>query len=179
MSLYELLMYISPQIDGICVTDHFCATPVAKLQDTYPLCFFGAEITSDEGDILVYGVPEDGIIRGSAEFVLEQVHRLGGIAVAAHPFDKYRYGVGDSVYSLPFDAIEINGLASRKSNREAQIAAKALNLPVVGGSDAHHYENLNSVVTIFSSPIHSIEDLIAAVKQKSCSVRFLPQTNFI
>ena len=54
-----------------------------------------AEVTSSKGHIVALGIRED-VGRGmSPEETVEAIRDLGGIAVAAHPFVKYRDGLCD------------------------------------------------------------------------------------
>jgi hypothetical protein len=130
--------------------------------------FFGVEVASTEGDILAYGitmVPSKGL---RASQIISSIHRQGGIAVAAHPFSNRHLAFHDTVYNYNFDAIEINGSIGKSNNEKARRAAKSMGLPLIGGSDAHSKDQLNTIATLFRKPINSMGDIVKAIKEKEC-----------
>jgi hypothetical protein len=50
----------------------------------------------------------------------------------------------------------------------ARQAARSMDLPLTGGSDAHSLKQLNTVATKFKEKIESIEDIVKAIKNKKC-----------
>jgi predicted metal-dependent phosphoesterase TrpH len=74
--------------------------------------------------------------------ILAEVEKQGGIAVAAHPFDRRRPALGRSrdlaEYSGRIAVEALNGRSyTGLGNREAAACAAAHRLPVTAGSDAH------------------------------------------
>jgi predicted metal-dependent phosphoesterase TrpH len=120
----------------------------------------GEEVTSRDGHILgLFLTRPVAPGRGAAETVAD-IHRQGGIAIAAHPFwhadghsGRRRQGVGQLIGEVPFDAVEIrNGgvtLSMVQANHRAAAEATALGLIGVGGSDAHVREALGLALTAF------------------------------
>ena len=127
----------------------------------------GVEISSTEGHILAYGMASIPSRELEPEDVIRIIHADNGLAVAAHPFSVQ--GVGELVYDLPFDAIEINGARSASDNRRAKEAATILELPMVGGSDAHVHGEIASCVTQFKKKIRTMDELITEVKKGRCT----------
>lgn len=144
-------------LDGIAITDHgslggyFEAKPMAKKYGVGLVA--GYEYKSADGDLLVLGLPRmPKLVRLPAADVVDFAHRLGGIVVAAHPFDPFRPGVGRLLYDgLNVDAVEtINGHCFVYGNRKAARAASVLNRARVGGSDAHTPSEVGCGFTVFS-----------------------------
>ena len=100
--------------------------------------------------------------------VLARVHALGGVAVAAHPYDKtIDHPSGDFIFTLDgLGAIE--GLHGRKKGSHNDLAIEAadhLNLPCVGGSGAlGAASEVGSAATLFRDPVASEADVVAQLK---------------
>ena len=166
----EHLFYeICSRIDGICITDHWILEPINYLE-VYeePKVFFGVEIATDYGDILAYGIKTVPSKNLSAKEVINFIHNQGGVAICAHPFSNRHFAFGDDVYDFNFDAIEINGAIGKKYNKTAKETAAIMDIPTIGGSDSHSITQLNTMGTLFSTPINSLDDIISAIKEKSC-----------
>jgi hypothetical protein len=88
--------------------------------------------------------------------------------VCAHPFSNRHDGFGKYVFDYDFDAIEVNGTILEGLQVKAEKAAIEMDIPTIGGSDAHSYRQLNTVVTKFDMPINSMDDIVRAVKNKEC-----------
>ncbi|MHA1229327.1 MAG: PHP domain-containing protein [Candidatus Helarchaeota archaeon] len=149
---------INKGLDAIIITDHNILS--TRILLNFPIEYFdilkvfiGEEITTIDGDILAYGISEP-IPQGlTAEKTINLIHDQNGIAVAAHPYRKSKkfghklLGLGDRIFDLDLDAIEgYNGNNSNASNHLAVKTAKKLNLPIIGGSDAHFPSEIGKVV---------------------------------
>jgi len=163
-------------LEGIAITDHDSnvgnvkAREIAKKYDVK--VFSGVEITTDSGHILAYGVYEKPPYRKSVAVTIDWIHDQGGIAVCAHPFRKSSPSLEEKVYDHKFDAIEINGRCREAQNRAAALAAQVLNLPLIGGSDAHYIQALGRIYTEFFSDITTDDELIKAIKAGQCEVKY-------
>jgi len=162
----QLFNNISNSLEGICITDHWVLKPLTHFKYYNIPVYFGVEITSDLGDILAFGIKKVPSKKARAEDIINFIHDQGGIAICAHPFSNRHYAFGERVYEFEFDAIEINGAIGKKYNELARKAALILDLPTVGGSDAHSVDQLNTKATKFDVPITSISDIVKAVKNK-------------
>jgi predicted metal-dependent phosphoesterase TrpH len=167
-------------LHGICITDHNYVWKSETIQDLRQkhgfLVLRGNEITTDQGDILVFGLDEDirGIIR--LEDLREKVSDTEGFMIAAHPFRGFlTFGIGElgltpeKAMERPFlkliDAVEVlNGKVTKKENEFALNVAKGLGLPVTGGSDAHEVDEVGTYATQFHREIENEKDLIEALK---------------
>lgn len=147
-------------LDGIAITDHNEIEGALIALDQAPKDFHvipGIEVSSLEGHILGLGLKEKIPRDLPAKETIDLIHELGGIAIAAHAFEKIRSGLGEKVASLDLDAVEIYNGRSLFSPKKLKKLAKDINLPVVGGSDAHFPQEIGSV-TIYTknNPIKSI-----------------------
>ena len=121
-----------------------------------------------EGDILVFGLQESIQDILSARELLQRVHAEGGVAVAAHPY-RWGYGLGDRIFELELDGIEVlNGNCSPDEMQQARQAQQKLQLAATGGSDAHRPERVGDYLTWFPEPVTSEAQLVAAIKNKTC-----------
>ncbi len=178
ITLDETLNELTGKVNAITVTDHnyihrFSEETLQALFDKYQIVVLApsVEISTAQGDILAYGISSPPTPYLDIHKVIDMIHSEGGIAISAHPFDYL--GVGDLIYDLEIDAIEINGSRSQLSNELAKGAAATLNLPLVGGSDSHIHTQVGRCVTQFSIPIKTIQDLIEQIKKRKCSPVFL------
>ncbi len=148
-------------LDGVAITDHNTtrgATEALRYESEGFRVIPGVEVSSLEGHILCLGVTELIARDIPAEEVIERAHELGGIAIAAHPFDRFRSGVGDLVFSLKFDAVELYNGHTLASTRDIGGVRSEIKIPVVGGSDAHRLEDIGLVyIETGDDPIESIK----------------------
>lgn len=74
------------------------------------LCLDGVEISTDDGHLIALGLPVAPYpLAGEGRDVLEDVHRLGGIGVAAHP-DSPRTALQWRDWEVPLDGLELVNL---------------------------------------------------------------------
>ncbi|NPB09834.1 MAG: PHP domain-containing protein [Thermodesulfobacteria bacterium] len=169
-------------LDLICITDHFSTEVLEHLspgpQENGLMVLVGMEYSTPDGDFLLFApgkVP--WFPRGlSSREVLEEIRRLGGLSIWAHP---YRWGREPDEELLEdglVDAIEVlNGRTSLLANAQARELAYAFDLPGVAGSDAHSVEEIGIVFNETDRLIRTVEDLIAAVKDGSVKPRLSEQ----
>jgi len=159
-------------LDGIALTEHGIRWPDekveavrlnAKIDDL--VIVIGQEVTcfnkgKRQGDFLVFGVLESLGSNISAHELIEIGHREGGVVIPAHPYKKSRigddyYGVGDRIFDLEIDAIE---LYHPEHDEEAIIkveeaSMKMGGIPLTGGSDAHDLFMIGACTTIFEQEV--------------------------
>jgi predicted metal-dependent phosphoesterase TrpH len=170
---------IKMNLEGVCFTEHHSIIPLWPLEKIrIPEGFYvfrGVEISTDRGHLLVYGLEDDSRNIWSSHTylnafqVIENVHRLGGICVPAHPFRGWD-SFGKDVFRMDgFDAIEThNGLDLENNNQKAIHIARLRNLPSIGGSDCHSKAQVGRALTEFKNPVHTIEGLIDEIKKGNC-----------
>lgn len=168
-------------LDGLCLTDHnhvWDPRAVADLGQKYNfLVLRGNEITTDQGDMVVFGLEKEikGIIR--LEELKEAVLKAKGFIVCAHPFRGFlTFGAGklgltpEKAMERPLfklvDAVEVmNGKVTEKENDLAKKVAAGLNLPITGGSDAHEVSAVGTFATWFPQPIKDEKGLVEALRR--------------
>jgi hypothetical protein len=101
----------------------------------------------------------------TAQAVLELVESVRGAAVIAHPFKPgYQFHARELAEHPRVCALEVcNGQCLDYQNADARALAVQLKLPGTGGSDAHKLHEIGSCYTEFSVPVHSEQDLVAAL----------------
>ncbi len=168
-------------LDGVVFTDLNSMEGLAEFREAGAaeglLALCGVEIATDRGHYLAFfpepeKVPALPQIFGTPPWpvrdVLAKVASLGGVAVAAHPYDKTidRPG-GDVVFTLQgLSAIEgLNTRAKGPANDLAVEAADHMGLPCVGASGAKgSLDDVGKAATLFRDPVRSEADLVAQLR---------------
>jgi predicted metal-dependent phosphoesterase TrpH len=167
-------------LDGIVVTDLNTLDGLEEIRaagrEASFLALVGASIATDHGHYLCYfpepeRLPALPQVFGTTPWPVREVLRFvqskGGVAVAAHPYDKtIDRPSGDFVFTLDGLAA-IEGLCGRcrgPANDLAVEAADHLNLPCVAGSGARTATEIGEVATLFREPVASEADVVAQVR---------------
>ena len=158
-------------LDGIGIVDHdtFGGFHKALEIETDLIIIPGIEVSTCKGHILAYGITDGEIEIGlTPQETVKIIHRLGGIAVPAHPFDFIRLGIKKEVYKINADAIEvINGCSTLpRYNKKAIKVAQELDLPMVAGSDGHSTEEIGNAWTDFLVEPETWQDVITMILRK-------------
>jgi len=174
----EIVSYAkSIGLDGIAITDHdvIKGSLIALKYDSENFKVIpGLEVSSIDGHILALGVTELIERDLSAQRTIERIHDLGGIAIAAHPYDRFRSGVGDLIYKLNFDAVEIFNGRTLSSTKDMRKISENIKLPLVGGSDAHCIDEIGCIsIVVNSDPLDSIRRGEVEIEVKSSKVKLL------
>ena len=167
-------------LDAICITDHNHLWSREKIEalsrkHDFPV-FRGNEITTEQGDMVVFGFYEDiqGII--PIEDLQRKVDEAGGVIIAAHPFRGFKtfstaqLGLTPEKASqrLIFKSVSamevLNGKVTPAENDFARQVAAELGLPCIGGSDAHTAGEVGQFATEFDAPVRNEEELVAALR---------------
>ena len=166
-------------IDGIVLTEHRQWNPAAdyrELEDRYGILVLrGAEVETDYGHVLVYGVNDDITsrfdftdVRLSAQEVISEVTRLGGVAAPCHP-GRPNIGLCEHYDSKPplagVVAVEaLNGGSRKGENERVQALIDHYGYGAFGGSDAHLVSLIGICATEFEDEVRSVEGLVAALQ---------------
>jgi len=153
-------------LDGVAITDHDTIDGLSEFSKIAGLLVIpGVEMTTSQGHILALNVStlfESGL---SLAETIDQIHDAGGLAVVAHPRAFFK-GISEEQLDKSFDAIEvINASAvpfSLSVRRNRKVAAN-LNLPQIGGSDAHQGPEIGMAYTIIDAE-KNIDAVIKAIK---------------
>jgi predicted metal-dependent phosphoesterase TrpH len=181
-------------LDGLCLTDHNHVWTSERIEELrqkhgFPV-FCGNEITTSQGDMLVFGLDKDiqGIV--TLEELRAEVDAAGGFMIAAHPFRGFltfstvQLGLTTEVAAKRplfqlVDGMEVlNGKVTDKENGFALSVAELLQLPSTGGSDAHRADEVGKYATRFFVEVHTEAELIRALRSKKfVPVAFRPEKN--
>jgi len=158
-------------LNGFALTDHNTVGghgELGALAQRHPevLLVPGVEVSTIEGHLLVYGIPEAPPPRRELAETVSWVQAHGGEAVPAHPF-RWTHGVGGRVaQSAPVSALETtNGHNSRRANLRASRLATARKLGATGGSDAHTLADLGRAFTEVPDGTASVDELLEAIRR--------------
>ena len=178
-------------LDAICITDHnymWDRRTIEALVDKYEFPVFrGTEITTDQGDILVFGLDSISIRGGlvSAKELRDVVRKKGGFMIAAHPFRGFLISDVQSLGLTPekaskrelfklVDAVEVlNGRVNASENIFTKKVSDICALPGTGGSDAHEINEVGIYATHFQDKVTTEKELIEALKSKVYSACIL------
>lgn len=163
-------------LDGIVITEHDRLWPedeLAELQAAAPdlVVLGGVEVSGRDGDVLCYGIVDlTDLRRGMAwSDICREVHRQGGVAVAAHPF---RWGQQFDVIwqeqTPELDGLELmsNNMDRRLRRLAAAFWSSAPLLAGLGNSDAHQDGVVGCCYTEFSVPVRSNQELVEAIRAR-------------
>ncbi len=166
-------------LDGICITDHRTMDIRYHItegrQSNGVVVIFGMEYDTPEGDFLIFG-PYEHIPQGmTASDLLNHVIDTKGVAIAAHPFRKNRSVEEKLIQKKLCTVVEsINGRNTDIENLKIDRWLGSYDLAEIGGSDAHTPYELGKIVTRFSMPVYSREDLIYVLRHGLCKPELRP-----
>ncbi len=165
-------------IDGIVLTEHRQWDPrrdYRALEDQYGILILrGAEVETDYGHVLVYGVNDDITrrfdftnVRLSAQELIPAVTAMGGIALPCHP-GRPTIGLCEHYATKPpregVVAVEaLNGGSRRGENERVQELIDRHGYHAVGGSDSHLVSLIGVCATQFDRGIDDVDDLVQAL----------------
>src|SRR5215470_631736 len=167
-------------LDGIVLTEHRQFDPgrdYRELEDRYGfLVLTAAEVETDYGHVLVYGVNPDILarfdfrnVRLPAQDLITEVDRLGGVALPCHP-GRPTVGLCAHYETKPplqgVIAVEALNGGSRKGE-DARVATLIAQhgYRAFGGSDSHLVSFVGICATEFDADIADVEDLVAALQE--------------
>ena len=167
-------------LDGICLTEHQNRWSPAELEELMGAggirVFQGNEITTNQGDILVFGYDRDvkGVV--PIQELRKEVEEVGGLMIAAHPFrgfllfgiSQLQLDVGQACKRAVFqhvDGLEIqNCKVTDPENDMARRVSGRLGLLGVAGSDAHRMDEVGRCVTKFEREVRTERELIEEIR---------------
>lgn len=161
-------------LDGVCITNHENNSLRNDIGDSKIidgiLVIVGAEILTNQGDILVFGLKDLPKAKIDAIDLLKIVKEKGGVAIPAHPFRTNNRGLGTHIEEVAgmIDGVEsFNGSTTTHHNLYAYTLAAELKLPSFGASDAHVLKQVGVYATKFYDDIKDHKDFIKAIKNKN------------
>ena len=170
-------------LDAICVTEHntMRGGRIAEAlgRELGLLVIAGQEVNTDIGDILTFGVFDEGLSGSSLKDLTRIARERGGVLIAAHPFRKAALAVGKHIFRFAdaFTAVEgLNGNCDTQENGKAIAAAQELGLQITGGSDAHSLAMVGKHYTEFDDSVLIVDSatLVRALKNSKYTAKTNP-----
>jgi len=166
-------------VDGIVLTEHRQFNESAdyrELEDKFGMMVLKAsEVETDYGHVLVFGVTEEmtrrfdfADVRLPAQVVINEVARMGGVAVPCHP-GRPNVGLCEHYTKKPalenVMAVEVLNGGSRKGEDErSQALVRQYGYRAIGGSDSHLVSLIGLCATRFDAEVRSIADLVRELR---------------
>jgi predicted metal-dependent phosphoesterase TrpH len=170
-------------LDGIVLTEHRQfdhGRDFRALEDRYGILILNAaEVETDYGHVLVYGVNRDiarrfdfSDVRLPAQEVLSEVWRMGGVALPCHP-GRPNVGLCAHYETKPVlkgvVAVEaLNGGSKKGEDARVQELMAAHGYAGFGGSDSHLVSFIGICATEFARDIRTIDDLVGELRAGRC-----------
>ncbi|MED5262642.1 MAG: PHP-associated domain-containing protein [Myxococcota bacterium] len=166
-------------LDGFVLTEHRQfdgESDYRAIEDEFGMVILKAsEVETDYGHVLVFGVTPD--LLHAFDFaridlpladVLEESQRCGAVAVPCHP-GRPRVGLCAHIEARGdvegVQWIEVFNGGSRSGEDEASLElARKRGYGGIGGSDSHIVSHIGRCVTRFEDSVHSIEQLVSALR---------------
>jgi predicted metal-dependent phosphoesterase TrpH len=170
-------------LDGIVLTEHRQFDPsrdFRALEDQYGfLILNAAEVETDYGHVLVYGVNRDILarfdfanVRLPAQDVISEVWRMGGVALPCHP-GRPNVGLCAHYEGKPelegVVAVEaLNGGSKKGEDARVRDLMTTHGYAGFGGSDSHLVSFVGICATEFDRPIRTVKDLVDELRGARC-----------
>jgi len=158
-------------LNGIAITDHDSCGAHEYLKDReLPPGFLvvpGVEVSTAEGHLLCIGATLPRMKGRPAAEVLQAIKDAGGVAIPAHPFDKWRAGIRPKVLdTLDIEVLEVFNAAvtSRRYNEQALEYSQRRGLKTTAASDAHHDSAVGVSTTLFEMGELTVPALLTALR---------------
>lgn len=126
----------------------------------------GVEVSTADGHLLCIGVVMPQMKGAPAIEVARAVRAAGGLAIPAHPYDRFRAGIREATLeTLDVDAVEVfnAAISYRGYNEQARAYAERRKLPMVASSDAHHESAIGTSHMICDTEDFSVRGILDAV----------------
>ena len=164
-------------LNVIAITDHNTikgGLETKKLEKEYGVeVIVGCEFSTTEGEIIGLFLNEEIPKKLSPEETIDRIHEQGGLAIVPHPYSPICHAIGDKMFDLKVDGVEVFNAYHRDGivNNIAleKVVSNYHKKPVafIGSSDAHLAKMVGNGHTIFKG-IDS-DDLYRAIINKNTS----------
>lgn len=144
--------------------------------------FFGVEFSCGNDEYLVYGLDKEWlldhpeIVRWDSNQLFQAVRRLGGCVIQAHPFRERDYLDSILLYPHAIHGVEVGNADNNVDfDRKAYAYAQSHNLGMSCGNDIHDVSKISpaSMAVQFDKPLQSIDEFIAARKERGTNLLFM------
>ncbi|AEH06023.1 PHP domain-containing protein [Methanothermococcus okinawensis] len=163
-------------LDVIAVTDHNTikgGLETKKLEKEFGIdVVVGSEIMTKDGEVLGLYLNEE-IPKGlSAEETIEMIHEQNGLAVAPHPYSPICKALGDKIFKLNLDGVEVfnayhrDGIVNNIALKRVMKNYYKKPVAFLGNSDGHIAKMVGNGYTTFEG-INKDDVYDAIVKRKT------------
>jgi len=172
-SVIEIASYaLCRGLDAVCITDHnnMLAAEEAQLITADPgfLILIGMEVTTEEGDFLIFGSDCDGYPLLPYERLRKEIDFARCAVIPAHAYRGGSYRETVSIarrFTSDFCGLEVCSVnMSEDDSRDALDLAAELSLQPIACSDSHRPGTAGLNYTEFDDEINTLEQLVAALK---------------
>lgn len=164
-------------LDIIAITDHNTirgGLETKKLEKEYGVeVIVGSEIMTKDGELLGLYLNEE-IPKGlTAEETVEKIHAQGGLAIAPHPYSPICHALGDKIFNLKLDGVEVFNAYHRDGIINNIALKKVVNnyhkkpVAFIGNSDGHLAKMVGNGYTMFEG--NSKEELYNSIVKRKTS----------
>jgi len=164
-------------LHGFAITDHntrdayhYMVDKGLARRDGQPVNDFlvipGVEVSSADGHLLCIGTVMPQMKGAPATDVARAARAAGGIAIPAHPYDRFRAGIREEMLDkLELDAIEVfnAAISYHAFNEQARAYAERRDLPMIAASDAHHESAIGTSYMICDTEDFTVRGILSAV----------------
>ncbi|MCY4389063.1 MAG: PHP domain-containing protein [Desulfurellaceae bacterium] len=166
-------------LDGIVLTEHRqfdTRSDYRDLEDKYGMLILKAsEVETEYGHVLVYGVNDAMLqrfdfsnVRLRAQEVIDEVARMGGVAMPCHP-GRPTIGLIEHYENRPplegvVGVEALNGGSKKGENERVATLIDTYGYHAFGGSDAHLVSFVGICATEFEKEITNTEELVGALR---------------
>ncbi len=168
-------------LHGFAITDHNTCEAVDYMleagimrEDGLPvdglLVIPGVEVTTANGHLLCIGVSLPDLKGRPAAEVCRIIHEQGGVAIAPHPFDRFRAGIRRSCLDeMDVDAIEVfnSAVTLKRHNFHAHEYALRRRIAMAAGSDAHHHSAIGTAYTLLHTDDFSLPGVLKQIPREN------------
>jgi predicted metal-dependent phosphoesterase TrpH len=166
-------------VDGIVLTEHRQFNQDADyraLEDKFGILVLKAsEVETDYGHVLVFGVTEEMTRRFDfanvhlpAQEVIDEVARMGGVAVPCHP-GRPNVGLCEHYTKKPplenvIAVEELNGGSRKGEDDRSEALVREFGYRAIGGSDSHLVSLIGLCATRFDADVRTTDDLVSELR---------------
>ncbi len=133
----------------------------------------GSEIMTKDGEIIGLFLNEEIPKFLSSEETIERIHEQGGLAIAPHPYSPICHAVGDKIFKLKLDGVEVfnayhrDGIVNNIALKKVMKNYHKRPVAFIGNSDGHLAKMVGNGYTMFEG--NSADDLYDAIVKRKTS----------
>ena len=168
-------------LDGIAVTDHdnVLGSPSGVRVGANSIAIIpGVEVSTRQGHLLALGVTDQLAPKRDLEETIDEVRRMGGVAIASHPYRMFSHSIPPRELRVSrLDAIEVLNSSYFPFSMlvaKSEKLAEELKLPKTAGSDSHMPESVGNAYTKIDAPSPDLPAILKAIREGKTEVEGRP-----